>query len=97
MDKRFLQREIKGREGNWEACMEKITAGFSNHKEWQGGWVRRGELKTTELQAMFQGTNSATKQAEMDVNNGLFIRGFVPCYPANYCLEVLNTLHTCAH
>lgn len=97
MDKRLLQREIWGREGSWEACVEQVTAGFSNHKEWQRGWVRRGELKRTELQAVFQGTNSAAKQAAMDVNNGLFSRGFVPCCPANHCLEVLNTPHTRTH
>lgn len=80
-----------------ETCVEKITAGFSNHKEWEGGWVRRRELKTTELQAMFHGTNSAKKQPQMDVNNGLFIRGFIPCNPAYYCLQVLNTPFTHTH
>lgn len=90
MDKRFKQRKIKRREGSLETCVEKITAGFSNPKEWEGGWVRRGDLKTTDMQAMFHGTNSAKKQPQMDVNNGLFIRGFIPCNPANYCLQVLN-------
>lgn len=95
LDRRFKQRENKRRDRSLETCVEKITAGFSNHKEWEGGWVRRGELKTAELLAMFHGTNSAKKQPQMDVNNGLFIRGFVPCNPANYCLQVLNTpVHT---
>lgn len=43
------EKPLKGREGSWEACVEQVTAGFSNHKERQRGWVRRGELKRTEL------------------------------------------------
>lgn len=51
-------------------------------------------VKNNRVAAMFRGTNSAKKQPQMDVNNGLFIRGFILCNPANYCLQVLNTPFT---
>lgn len=63
----------------------------------EGGVGKERGVKTNSAGAMFRGTNSAKKQSQMDVNNGLFIRRFIPCNPANYCLQVLHSPYTHTH